>query len=150
MTRFEWTMALGLVVFAAPGVWAHDAADLPAGPIRDRVELMEHIGDDAKAINEAVKAGKGADAVAPAENIVATAPRFTDLFPEGSTDPKSRAKPNIWSARDEFDAFNTYLVKAAGGVAAAARSGGDVRGATKKMFGTCKSCHDKFRTPDEH
>ncbi len=143
-------MALLLVVIAAPGVRAHDAADLPAGPSRDRVELMEHIGDDAKAINDAVKAGKAADAVAPAENIAAQAPRFTDLFPEDSTDPKSRAKPNIWLARDEFDAFNTYLVKAARGVVAAARDGGDVRGATRKMFGTCKSCHDKFRAPEEH
>ncbi len=149
MKRYRWILGCGLML-AAPGfARAHGAEDVPAGPIRDRMELMEHIGDDAKAINEAVKAGKTADALKPAENIASIAPKFTGLFPDGSEDPKSRARPNIWTARDEFDAFNTYLVEAAQKVADIAREGGDLRPAVKKMFGTCKSCHDKFRIPEE-
>ena len=68
-----------------------DLASLPAGPIRDRVELMEKIGAAAKKINEAAKAGNTQAAIAPAEEIARLTPKFAEMFPEGSTDPKSRA-----------------------------------------------------------
>jgi len=124
-------------------------AKLPPGPIKDRIELMEHVGDDAEAINDALKAGKPADAADPADRIAAAMPKFDALFPEGSTGEGSRAKPSIWTSRDEFDAFSTYLKKDAEAVAAAARSGGDVKTASRKMFKACKSCHQKFRQPKE-
>src|SRR4030095_1380380 len=40
---------------------------LPPGPIADRHELMEHNGDDAKKIGDALKAGEPGDAGARAE-----------------------------------------------------------------------------------
>ncbi len=123
--------------------------NLPPGPIRDRIELMEKVGDDAKAINDALKAGTPADAAAPADDIVALIPKFDALFPEGSTSPDSRAKKNIWAAWDEFEAFSTYLTDAAAEVAIAARDGGDVKAASRKMFKSCKSCHKKFRLPKD-
>ena len=46
-----------LVAWALNAASAHDASDLPAGPIRDRHELMEGIGKNAKIINEALKKG---------------------------------------------------------------------------------------------
>jgi len=123
--------------------------NLPPGPIRDRIELMEKIGDDAKAINDALKAGTPAEAAAPADNIAALVPKFDELFPEGSTAEGSRAKKNIWAAWDEFEAFSTYLKDAATEVATAARDGGDVKAASRKMFKSCKSCHKKFRMPED-
>ncbi|MDG2308625.1 MAG: cytochrome c [Candidatus Binatia bacterium] len=122
---------------------------LPPGPIRDRIELMEKIGADAKAINDAIKAGTPAEAAAPADNIVSLMPKFDALFPEGSTAEESRAKKNIWAAWDEFEAFSSYLKDAASEVATAARDGGDVKAASRKMFKSCKSCHKKFRLPKD-
>lgn len=126
-----------------------DLSKLPEGPIRDRVQLMEEIGAAAKKINDSLKAGDTAAVIAPAEEIAKLTPKFPTLFPEGSTDPNSRAKPNIWTNPDEFDAYNEYLAKYATAIATAARDGGNVKSATKKMFKSCKSCHKKYRVPDE-
>ena len=140
------TLALSV---ATPAIGHGDAEKLPPGPIKDRIELMEGIGDDAKAINDALKANKPADAAAPAERIADAVPKFMKMFPEGSISDDSRAKPNIWTSRDEFDAFSTYLEKEARALAVAAREGGDVKDASKKLWKSCKSCHQKFRKPKE-
>ncbi len=152
LKRIE-TLVLPLLVagvLVLPGVArADDWESLPPGPIRDRIELMEKIGDDAKAINEALKAGTPAEAAAPADNIAKLMPEFDKLFPEGSTGEGSRSKKNIWVSWDEFQAFSTYLKDAALEVAKASRDGGDVKAASRKMFKSCKSCHKKFRLPKE-
>lgn len=133
-----------------PGARADDAwKKLPPGPIRDRIELMEKVGSDAKAINHALKAGTPAEAAAPADGIAALVRGVPKLFPEGSVSPDSRAKKNIWASWDEFEAFSTYLEEAALDVAKAARDGGNVKAAARKMFKSCKSCHTKFREPEE-
>lgn len=151
MFRSIWLGAIVACIATAPArsATATDLSALPAGPIRDRVELMEEIGDSAKAINEALKAGDPQGAIAPAETIASLAPKFTKLFPAGSTDPSSRAKPNIWTNTDEFDAYMDYMAKYASALAAAARDGGDTKAAAKKMFKNCKTCHKKYRIPDE-
>ena len=138
-----------VALFVPDLVRADDWESLPPGPIRDRIELMEKIGDDSKAINDAVKAGKPEDAVAPAESIIELMPKFDALFPEGSTGDGSRAKKNIWASWDEFEAFSTYLTDAAQEVVVAAKAGENLKPATRKMFKSCKSCHKKFRIPKE-
>jgi len=131
-------------------VWAVDhAADLPAGPIRERHELMKGIGNNAKTIGDALKAGNKAPVAAAAEQIQRDATRITALFPPGSTHPKSRAKPDIWQNWPKFEADAKNLQSAATALAAAANSGGDVRGGARAMFDTCKSCHDQFRIPEK-
>ncbi len=144
-------MLSGLVIaaFASVAIADVDLSKLPEGPIRDRVQLMEEIGAAAKKINEAVKARDNAAAIAPAEEIARLTPKFPALFPEGSTDPYSRAKKSIWTNPDEFEAYNDYLAKYATAIATAAKDGGNVKSATKKMFKSCKSCHQKYRIPDD-
>lgn len=126
-----------------------DLASLPEGPIRDRVQLMEEIGAAAKKINESAKAGDMQAVIAPAEEIARLTPKFAALFPAGSTHPNSRSKSSIWTNPDEFEAYNDYMAKYALAIAAAARDGGNVKKAVKKMFKSCKSCHKKYRIPDE-
>jgi cytochrome c556 len=128
---------------------AHETHELPAGPIRDRHELMEGIGDDAKAIGAAMKKDDNAAVAASAAKIQAAAAKITALFPEGSTDPKSRAKPEIWKNWAQFAADVEKLESTAGALAAAAKGGGDVKAASQAMFGACKSCHDAFRVPEK-
>jgi len=127
----------------------HDGHALPAGPIHDRHEIMEDMGRAAKAIGGALKAGKPADAAAPATDIAAKIDDFLKLFPDGSTGHGSRAKAAIWSERAKFDSIGADLEVKATAVADAAKSGGDVKAASNAMFGDCKSCHDQFREPEQ-
>jgi cytochrome c556 len=123
--------------------------DLPAGPIRDRHALMEGIGDHAKKIGGALKQGTTEGVAAEADGINAKAKKINALFPKGSTDPKSRAKPEIWEHWGEFERLSAALGRDSAALAKTARDGGDVPAAANKMFDNCKSCHDQFRVPDE-
>jgi cytochrome c556 len=122
---------------------------LPAGPIRDRHELMEDIGRNAKIINDALKTGSADRITGAAEKIQASATKIPGLFPPGSTDPKSRAKSEIWANWDKFAANAQKLHDSAGALAAAARNNGDVKRAADDVFAICKSCHDDFRVPQK-
>ena len=142
---------VALVILCAPTVVSADEASraLPAGPIRDRHDLMEGIGKNAKIIGDALKAGDRSPIAAAAEKIQTSATQITALFPPGSTHPKSRAKPEIWSNWAKFEANAKQLQSDAGALAAAAKSGGDAKAAADTMFGACKSCHDDFRVPEK-
>ncbi len=152
-------LAVGLWISAAvtagadPAQHAHD--DLPAGPIRDRHDLMEGIGKQAEAINNALKAGATGGHVATIETaakaMAADAKKIPALFPPGSTDPKSRALPAIWENWKTFEEGADSLEKSANALATSAASGDtkDLKEKARQVFSTCKSCHDQFRKPKE-
>jgi cytochrome c556 len=142
------SVLLGLSLTVGAYADEHEAK-LPAGPIRDRHELMEGNGADAKAIGEAMKAGDMAKVAERAAHIQAEAPKIPGLFPKGSTHPESRAKPEIWEHWDKFVQLSKDMEAAAGKVAATAKAGGNVGATTGPLFFTCKSCHDEFRVPKE-
>jgi cytochrome c556 len=151
-----WTMgrgsATGLLVLAltVPAALADEESDkLPEGPIRERHELMEGIGKNAKKIGDAMKGGSLEGVPAAAEAIKAAAVRIPSLFPKGSVDAKSRAKPDIWSDWGDFKRLAADLEESAAALSIASRSGLDVAAASQSMFQTCKSCHDRFRVPEE-
>ncbi len=149
--RIAWIGgALGLCLGGVAAVYAAShAADLPAGPIRDRHELMEGIGNHAKTIGDALKAGNTAPVAGAAEQIQRDAGRITALFPAGSTHQKSRAKADIWQNWAKFEGGAKDPQATAAALAAAAKGGGNVRGGAQAMFDTCKSCHDQFRIPEK-
>jgi cytochrome c556 len=130
-------------------VHAHEAKDLPAGPIRDRHELMEGIGKSAKVIGDALKSGDHSQVEQAAGKIQTSASKIAGLFPPGSTNPKSRAKPEIWTNWKKFEETANQLAATAGELGDATRGGGDIQAAANKMFGTCKSCHQDFRVPEK-
>ena len=140
-----------LLTLALPAARAHEikSEDLPAGPIRDRHELMEGIGKNAKIISDAMKSGKFDGVADAAEKIQASSLKITGLFPPGSTHEKSRAKPEIWTDWAKFEAEAKQLGEKAGALAATAKAGGDIPAGAKAMFGSCKSCHEQFRVPDK-
>ena len=143
-------VAVFITVCGLSVVSAHEPnEELPAGPIRDRHELMEGIGKNAKIIGNALKAGDHSPIAAGAEKIQVSAAKITALFPAGSTHPKSRAKPEIWSNWEKFEANAKRLQSDAGTLANVAKNGGDVKGAADTMFEACKSCHDDFRVPEK-
>lgn len=137
---------LSLAVVAA----AHEhEKDLPEGPIRERHELMEGIGKNAKIIGDAMKAGDFAKIPVPANSIAEAAKKIPDLFPEGSAHPKSRAKPEVWTSPDAFAIEAKQLETTAAALAKAAQEQKNVPVAATEMFGTCKSCHNKYRIPED-
>lgn len=73
----------------------------------------------------------------------------TTLWPEGTeqgaTDG-SRAKPEIWTNREGFNAAFADLEQAATAVVGAADAAA-VGAAMKDLGGACKACHEKFRGP---
>ena len=72
-----------LVAWALNAASAHDASDLPAGPIRDRHELMEGIGKNAKIINEALKKGDVSPVADAADKIQSLLPFLDECVAEG-------------------------------------------------------------------
>jgi cytochrome c556 len=91
-----WLAAAFLLTLAFNAI-AHQEMHLPPGPIKDRHELMEGIGKNAKKIGDALKAGDTKPIPAAADGIAASAHKIPGLFPPGSTNEKSRALP--WQKR---------------------------------------------------
>lgn len=154
--RWMAIVATGVLMMMPVGASADDDDDLPAGPIRDRHELMEEMGDQAEDINEAFDVGGGegfdTEMIQRSAGVIAMqAHKIPDLFPKGSTDPKSRALPAIWDNWDQFVQMSKDLEQAAQSLSLAAASEDDENDREKadKVFAACKSCHDKFRKPEE-
>lgn len=131
----------------------HHAKRLPDGKdvIAFRTYLMESIGDNAKELNDKIKAGKIKEAKVNAQSIALHSTRIPDLFPKGSTSETSRAKDEIWQKWDEFvkasEEFRTNVD--ALGVAAGENKADEAKAQLKKVFANCKSCHTDFRKPDK-
>lgn len=122
---------------------------IAADVIAERQQTMKDIGGATKAIKAAVEAGKAGDAVAPAEKIAMLMKTVPDLFPKGSDQGKTEAKPEIWTDWEKFKEAAAGAGAAAEKLAAVARTGdaaatGD---ALKALGGACGNCHKPFRKP---
>lgn len=142
-------LAAGAVCVAyATHARAH-ARDLPPGPLANRHALMEDIGSQAKVIGDAMKSGDYAPVGAAAKQIRTAATNVLSLFPKDSTHPNSRAKPEIWTQWEQFEAINKNFERTAGALVTAAEQGSGIPAAAQAMFDTCKTCHDQFRIPEK-
>lgn len=120
--------------------------------IKSRHENYEKIGKAMRAAKQAIDRGDAAAVQAPADQIATLAAQAKDWFPAG-TGPdvgETEARAEIWQQRAEFDQGMTRFNAAARAFQAAA-AGGDlqaIKAAHANLGGTCKSCHDRFRTED--
>jgi cytochrome c556 len=84
-----------------------------------------------------------------AERLAAVADFTRDAFPEISREGKTRAKPEIWTDRAEFDKLvadlNTQSRALAAVTARADAKPEEFKAAVGAVGNACKSCHDKFR-----
>jgi cytochrome c556 len=143
-------LVLGVLLAGVSVAWAHEEAErLPAGPIRQRHELMENLGSRAKEIGNAIRSGTTEGVAENAESIRDASKKIPGLFPRGSTDPKSRANELIWKEWSRFERSAQTLTDTAATLAEAARSGRDVGQASRQMSQACKGCHEAFRQPEE-
>ena len=120
--------------------------------IAARQKHMKEQGAAMRSISDKLKAGQ-VQAIAPdAEKLVQSAKELPKLFPVGSVNPAiSRAKPDIWQKKAEFDGYARTLETKAAQVATTARTGDApaTQAAVADMGKTtCTACHDNFRGPE--
>jgi cytochrome c556 len=149
------TIALASVP-AASLVVARVSGPKAAQIMHVRHEGMETIGKNFKMLTRELGGGSPnlATVRASAATIAGLSKKASGWFPAG-TGPeggKTGAKPEIWQNPQDFAAKMAAFQKAAPAFSAAA-SGNDLA-ATKARFadlaGTCKACHDKYRSEMHH
>jgi cytochrome c556 len=134
---------------------AHESHPKKLPDVKDviafRTYLMENVGDNAKEMNDKMKAGKIKEAKINAQAIALHSTRIVDLFPQGSTSETSRAKAEIWQNWDDFVKSSETFRNEADQLALVTAEGkaNEAKEQLKKVFGGCKSCHDTFRRPDK-
>jgi cytochrome c556 len=87
-----------------------------------------------------------------AERVKFIAAILPEAFPEGSgSGAPTRALPEIWTNRAEFDRLMQALVEKTTALATAAASGDlkQIQPATNAVGTACKNCHDKFRKEED-
>jgi cytochrome c556 len=100
---------------------------------------LDAMAQDKKPFNKD-EAARNADLVA----MLSSVPK--GFFGEG-TDKDTKARPEIWTKRSDFDAKMDKMVNEAGRLPAVAR-GGDMAAFKKQVAdvgAACKACHDDYR-----
>jgi len=125
-----------------------------AGPIEDRQEIMKDTVKNLKPLIGMVKGAVPLDLATVKKNaahIAANLEKARKLFPDGTGDGEAkvdtRAKPEIWLMKDEFQAAFDNAIKRAKALAAIDGEAA-FKPAVLGLGGKgCKACHKKFRLP---
>ena len=118
--------------------------------VEDRQKLMKAHGDAWKNVQDGAKAGNLQAVASNADAMANNAKQIPALFPEGSMTEKSKAKPEIWQKKSEFDAAAKKMETESVKLRDTARTGNaQATNDIIKDFGrnTCGSCHTPFRVP---
>lgn len=161
LTKYTVTAALAATgVIAAVGfAQAPPASAPPAGPtpaeraIEYRQAVFKIVAGNfgplaqiaqGKAPFEAAKARKNAD------RLAAISAFLQDAHPDISREGKTRAKPEIWTNRAEFDKriadFGEHARALAVVTASSESATDEFKGAIGTVGNDCKGCHENFRS----
>ena len=149
MRRLALTLSL---VSLVAGAAVATAAVKPDAAIRYRQSAYTMIGWNFGPLAQMVKGEAPWDAAAfalRAERIAALAPQLPEGFPAGSdTGAKTEAKAEVWKNADDFKAKMDDFITQAKALAEVAKGGDEakMKEQFKKTAGTCKSCHDGYRS----
>lgn len=138
-------LSMVALVFIATAAAAHEGVKNPA--VKARMHAMDVISDNLKTIGSMAQGKVAFDATAAQDavnEIAAQAEQIPTLFEAQETDPKSEAKPEIWTNWDDFVAQADALTSAAQKVDASSAKGLGQGLAT--IGGTCRSCHMQYRS----
>lgn len=142
--RLLSTALIGTLALCAGVAIAAEATDPTA---KARQELMDVIGMNMKVLGD-MAGGKSAFDAAAAEGakaaLVAAAADIPAKFEPQASDPKSRAKAEIWT---DFATFKGNADKlAAAATALDVASVDTVKAGMGAIGGVCKDCHTAFRS----
>ncbi len=145
---FVWVglIAASVTAFAASQLAAQ--ADKTA-LVKDRQETMFRMAQAFGPLGRVIRGESQnvADAVASAEVFSANSKKIVAIFPAGTgrdAVPETRAKPEVWSRRAEFEAAATKLVEESDKLLATAKSNdvAAIRGQFGPFATACGGCHE--------
>ncbi|MFT6452395.1 MAG: cytochrome c556 [Halocynthiibacter sp.] len=143
MRRLFTVSVLTLAIFAS-GANAHE--DVKNETVKARMMAMSAIGGAMKTVGGMAQGKVAFDAEAAAAAVAvmeAQSAKVPALFEAQEGDPKSEAKPEIWTNWDDFVAKSNALNAAA---KAADTSSVEALGASLgALGGACKACHTAYR-----
>ena len=124
---------------------AHTGA---TGVVKERMDGMGAMGKALKSMSQMVRGDLAYDADTMAGYARAieahSGEAMLTLFPEGSLDHPTEAKPEIWSDWARFSELSMELKEVAHSLVVAAPEGVS-DAALKEITGLCAACHDDFR-----
>jgi len=122
----------------------------PEQIVAERQQLMKVNGASWMDAQAKIKAGNIEAVAVNAQTMAFLATQIPMLFPDNSMTDKSKAKPEIWQKKAEFDNAAKNMETWADKLAAAAKSKNKAETeAVAKDFGrqACGTCHTPFRVP---
>lgn len=129
-------VAAAATSLGALGAVAHDGA---TGVVKERMNLMEVIGDAMKSLTDMMRGKQGydADRVRASARVIANhgGEAMTRLFPEDSLHGPSEALPEIWTDWQRFSSLATQLTDYARALEAAAGNERQPTGGGMMMMG---------------
>ncbi len=136
--------ALIAAFFMATAVLAHTGVKDPQ--VKARMDGMKLLSAQTKILDQMVKGVMPFDpakALTAIEKMQAEAKRTPTLFEPKADDPKSEARPEIWTDWDSFTARSITLSDA---LATAEVTTPDALGQSVRAIGAaCSACHKQFR-----
>lgn len=146
-------IGLGLFCVAGPG---QSQPLEPATAITARKAGYGEIGAAFKSVNDELRKPKPLAIVITrsTSTMKKAAARVSNWFPAGSGPApgvKTAAKAEIWTKRGEFDALHRKFVVEVEKLDQLAQAGDTkaLAAQARVVGGTCKACHEKFRTPED-
>lgn len=151
MNKFFGMATVGLVLVSVTGAFAHSGA---TGIVKERMEAMKEIGGEMKIIGGMFRGKITFDAkrLEKAAGVIGGhAEKIENLFPKGSDHKPTRALPEIWKNKAEFDRIGKDLMSAAAALSKSSKTAQSVDDIKMDLIGvgkTCKACHKQFRAPE--
>ena len=156
MRKAVFAAAAAVSVATAGVAFAALPTDKLLSVMHARHEGMETIGKANKAIRRELDGSSPNLAVVRSSGgqIAKLSRQASGWFPQGSGPElgKTGAKPEIWQTPQDFSAKlrNFQAAAQAFNVAAAGNDSGAIKARFADMGGTCKACHDKYRSDMHH
>lgn len=140
------SIAFGLVFITATAALAHQGVQNPA--VKARMDGMSAIAENMKTLGQMAKGASAFDAAtarSAAAVIAEHAAATPGLFEANESDPKSEARPEIWSNFEDFATKATELETIAAGFSTSITEPADLKAAMGALGANCKSCHSVYR-----
>jgi len=116
--------------------------------VKARMDAMSEIGAKMKTLGSMAKGATAFDlpvARAAVAAIADHASKTSELFRAEETDPKSEAKPSIWTNFDDFTVKAKKLETVAKELSQTLATADELGPAMGALGATCKSCHSAYR-----
>jgi cytochrome c556 len=139
-------IAAGMVIslISLPLATAHEGA---TGVVKERMDAMEDMAKAMKGITQRVKAKRDLGSInADARTIEQLAQKIPSVFPPGSNQHPSGAKPAIWQKWPDFETKARALAVESGKLANTdVQDAKSIAAQIRAVSQICSSCHEVYR-----